>query len=564
MGIALAVTFFVSGSLSAELPAPRLQPVELDTDQGVRAVLGGVREGKVGTVLLFGSRGCAHSRHYVELLEELAADYTGEGIEFFFVNSDFAEALDGSSGIRGVTTLVDPMRTVADQLGISRSGDVVLLDSQSRVCFRGPPDDHFTGAAGEEYLVEGLELLLMEEELEPATVEGSGPPIPSVWEASGPSPFTYASDIAPLLNRECIECHRPGQIGPMSFLTYEDAASWAPMMAETVADGRMPPWSASPAHGDFMNERRLSPTEKMKLVRWALGGAPKGDLGQAPPAPDFPSEEWEMGEPDRVVHIPEQEVPAQGTIDYRYIQVDPGFEEDTWVEAVEIVPGNREVVHHIIAFLLPVGMSPTTFLSNPTAPLSDGLCAGYAPGTRAEIYAPGTAKLIPKLSRLLFELHYTANGVESTDASKLGFRFARGEVKRRVRTKGIINYRIDIPPQDPAATFHADHLFRNPVEILALSPHMHSRGKSFHFDRLTGSGPAERVLSVPRYDFNWQHTYELREPLLLDAGEGLRVTAVFDNSPDNPSNPDPSARVFWGEQTWEEMMIGFVTYLDAK
>lgn len=561
----LSVLFVASGTNDPGATFSRMDriaPCELPSAAGGERLLASERATLAGTALYFFAPDCETSRGELDVLAELAEGYQPEGFAFFAVNSHpqpLAAENERIAEAVGVEVLLDPMQKLMGRLGVTRSAELAVLDRSNRLIYRGP-----LLVEGQNRLGEILEMLIMEERVDFPFSAGAGAPLPDIWKPAATTTVRYAEHVAAIVNEHCVSCHRPGQIGPMSFLSYEETAPWAAMIAEVVADERMPPWSASPEYGDFHNERRLSEEQKAQLILWAQGGAPAGDLTKAPLAPEVQDEEWEIGTPDRVFEVPEtQEIPAEGVIPYRYLMLDPGFEQDAWIQAVEVKPGNRAVTHHVIVFLLPPGVTPSQFFRDPQGPLSTGLFAGYAPGTRAEIFPEGTAKLVTAGTRFLFELHYSPTGTPETDLTRVGVRFSPSANNRVVKTLGIVNYRFRIAPHDPAAVFEASHMFRRPIELLSLNPHMHSRGKSFAFDLERDEG-SERLLSVPAYDFNWQHTYELRQPLHLDAGDVLKITAVYDNSADNPSNPDPAATVTWGEQTFEEMMIGFLTYLDAE
>jgi len=391
---------------------------------------------------------------------------------------------------------------------------------------------------------------------------------------------TYSKDVAPILNKNCAGCHRPGDIAPMSLLTYEDARPWAKSIRAVVALGKMPPWHAEAPRGTFSNDRRLTDKEKETLIALADGGSPQGNPKDLPPAPKF-VEGWGIGQPDAVVSMVKPfDVPASGTVDYKYFQIPTNFTEDKWVQAIEVKPGVRSVVHHILVFSKDPGgtVLPSTFTSvvpKPPAPKEvqkpfdtnaalartrGVLIATTAPGTNAMTFQPGSALQITAGSILTFQVHYTANGTAASDVSSVGFIFAKEPPQREVRNSAFINATFVLEPGEGNKQVDAAIEFNQDVHITALFPHTHLRGKSWEYRLVYPDGRTEVVLSVPKYDFNWQTYYEYTTPLAVPKGSRLEAIAHYDNSVNNPSNPDPKVAVHWGEQTWQEMQYSGITY----
>ncbi len=396
------------------------------------------------------------------------------------------------------------------------------------------------------------------------------------WSEPTTETVTFHRDVLPVLQKNCQTCHRPGEAAPMSFLTYEETRPWARAIREATALGKMPPWGAEPGVGKkFRNDRRLEQAEIETLKAWADQGGPAGNTADAPAPVKF-VEGWIMGEPDKVWRLPEAfEAPARGTIDYTYFIIPNAFPDDTWVEASEVRPEARSVVHHIIAYARP---PESTWLEGyesgqffvPVDRKKQGQrppnlspsqwrrwVAGYAPGIRPEIYGPGLAKLIPAGSDLIFELHYTANGTKLRDQSSVGIRIAEQAPERRLVGGAVLNGGFKIPANSTNHRVDAAIEFTEEATLLSLTPHMHLRGKSFEFRAIYPTGESEILARIRNYDFNWQITYALEKPIPLPRGTKIECTAHFDNSANNPNNPDPSAEVGWGDQSWEEMMIGF-------
>lgn len=400
---------------------------------------------------------------------------------------------------------------------------------------------------------------------------------------------TFTKDVLPVLQKNCQTCHRPGEAAPMSFLSYDSTRPWAKAIKTAVLTKKMPPWFADAHYGKFANDRTMSQQEIDTLVAWADTGAKEGDPKLAPKPVDW-VEGWRIGKPDAVIAMPQAfNIPASGTIDYQYVVIPTGFTEDKYVQMAESRPSDRVHVHHIIAFIREPG-SPWLKDAKPGVPfaprersseagtqprnpeggqnaqnrqrndgggISGDWLSGYAPGTVPNIMKPGQAKLVKAGSDIVLQVHYTANGTPGSDISKVGLMFATQKPTERVLTLAASNNRFAIPPQDPNYQVDAKITLQDDAMLTSLLPHMHYRGKDFEYRVIYPTGEKETLLSVPKYDFNWQLTYELAQPKLLPKGTVIECTAHFDNSPNNPYNPDPTKEVHFGEQTWEEMMFGF-------
>lgn len=376
-------------------------------------------------------------------------------------------------------------------------------------------------------------------------------------DAEPPAKPTYSKDIAPIFRSRCESCHRPGEVAPMSLVTYDGVRPWLRSIRNEVRSRSMPPWHADPKHGSFVNDPSLSEQELATILEWIEAGAPEGDPSDLPPPGEW-VEGWRIGEPDAVFEIPEPFlVPATGVVPYKYFLVPTNYKEDRWIVRADARPGNREVVHHIIVFVLDKNeLGQRKRRGN----ILEKELAGYAPGEGPAIFRPGTAKLLPRGSTLMFQVHYTPNGKAQYDRSKVGFVFAREPIREEVFTRAIINHRFRIPPHDENHRVEAwSRTFKRDTPLHSLMPHMHLRGKSFEFRLIEPDGSERTLLSVPEYDFDWQHYYAFKEPLVVKKGSKIHCIAHFDNSKNNAANPDPDATVRWGDQTWEEMMIGFLT-----
>ena len=385
----------------------------------------------------------------------------------------------------------------------------------------------------------------------------------SVAALAAPAPkVTFTKDVAPIFYSRCVECHRPGEIAPMSLLTYESARPWAKSIREKVSARVMPPWHADPKYGKFENDPSLSAKEIETIVAWADSGAPKGNDKDMPAAPKF-TDGWTIGQPDVVFEMPEAHaVPAEGVVPYLYFTMPTNFTEDKWIQALEIRPGNRAVVHHVIAFATAPGTNGRG--QGGEGGSGRGQLGGITPNKTGVVFSPGTGRLIKAGSNIVFQMHYTPNGTAVKDRTRIGLVFSKEPPKQILVTGNAMNFAFRIPAGDPNYEVVASKTFNEDTTITSFMPHMHFRGKDFTYTATYPDGRSEILLSVPKYDFNWQLTYKLKEPLTLPKGTKLTCVAHFDNSPGNKYNPDPSKEVKWGDQTWEEMMIGwFSTVKDA-
>ena len=426
--------------------------------------------------------------------------------------------------------------------------------------------------------------------------------------AGGPVP-TFNKDVAPIFFANCTACHRPGEIAPMSLLTYKDARPWAKAIATRVADGAMPPWHADPAHGSFSNERRLTDAQKATIARWVSGGAPEGTAEDLPAAPVY-SDGWNIGQPDVVLSMQEDyPIPATGTVPYQYLEVPANFAEDRWIQSWEIKPGDRASVHHIIVSTRapqpPPGTAPAPPQARPAAapgaprplplfsfaggteiprgqtggePLPPDQRAapgpndrprqrgtgpsigGYVPGNSIRRFPEGMAMRLPAGHSLVLQMHYTPYGKATTDRTRIGLKFAPGPPKVVLNSAALINGGLQIPAGAPNHEIDAEMTVNREIMLYSMIPHTHVRGKRWHYEAVYPDGRREVILSVPKYDFNWQHEYVFKEPLKIPAGTKILAKAWYDNSPANKSNPDPTKVVTWGDQTWEEMMYTSLTF----
>jgi hypothetical protein len=362
---------------------------------------------------------------------------------------------------------------------------------------------------------------------------------------------TFYRDVLPVLQNHCQECHRSGQMAPMAFSTYQETRPWAKAIREAVVTRKMPPWFADPCCGKFANDRTLTAAEREILVRWADSGAEGGRESDAPPIRKW-TEGWNISRPDAVVEMPGAfRVPAAGAVEYQYFIVPTGFQQDRWVQQVEVRPSQRSVVHHAVVYIREPG---DTWTRGPT---KADILAVYAPGSAPDVYPQGMAKLVKAGSDLVFEIHYTPSGKALDDRTKVGLVFAAAPPVKRVLTLQMDNEKFVIPAGDRDFRVSVWGTLPNDALLLGFFPHMHLRGTSFEYTRIRDNGLPETLLRVQPYNFYWQLYYRLAQPLALKKGTRLNWIATYDNSAANARNPDPAADVRYGPQSWEEMMVGF-------
>jgi len=524
---------------------------------------------------------CPLAALYAPRLNDLAADFGDRNVQFIGIFSNAQDSDDDVAAYAKKFQLAFPVHKdrknrLADLLGAQRTPEVFVIDPQRRVRFCGRIDDQY--AIGfprvrpdREFLRLAVEQLLAGENVAEPAVATVGCLIGREHFEPSTGRVTYANSIAAIMNEHCVRCHRPGEAAPFALTDFAEVRGWADMIVEVTSEGRMPPVPRiDDPHGNFVDVPTVSAAQIAAIERWISEGTPFGNPAEVPPPVEFTTG-WHLSrEPDLVVYASEEpfEVPAEGLIEYQYFTVDPGLTEDKWVTEVEISPGNPRVVHHAAVSLSLSDESPIKF-RDPT----DRIIAGYLPGMG---FGDGggpdlwkelkVARFIPAGSKFVFQLHYQAVGTAQPDRTKLGMLFCDpDEVEHVLVNRWILNDKFEIPPE--AADYKVERIsvpFPDGSRLVAVAPHMHLRGKSFKVESIFSDGTRELLLDVPKYDFNWQFLYSLRDPKLLPTGTRFHCTAVFDNSAANPANPDPSATVRWGDFTDDEMMVGAFAFMLTK
>jgi peroxiredoxin/mono/diheme cytochrome c family protein len=569
----LALVLLAGGSMAS---AGETSPIGKKVDnfsardfRGKQVSLGDFAQNKAVVVAFLGTQ-CPLAKLYAPRLVELAGEFGSKGVAFIAIDSNRQDSIAELAHYAQEHKIEFPLlkdagNAIADQLGAVRTPEVFVLDAQRMVRYWGRIDEQYgfqdAGVAfqrsepGHRSLAVALDELLAGKPVSEPIAKNQGCRIGRVKEPVADSDVTYSKHIAAIFNNNCVYCHRQGQIAPFPLTSYDEAVGWAEMIREVVQEQRMPPWHADPKIGHFSNDARLSDSDKKLIYRWVENGAPEGDPKDLPPARQY-AQGWQIPKPDEVLYMADKpyDVPATGTVEYQRFVMDPGWTEDKWVQAMECLPGNPAVVHHIIIYLVPPGVTP----SGQAGRLRSNWLGAFAPGLRPQVLEEGLARYVQKGSKVLFEVHYTPNGTAQSDRSYVGFKYCDPKtVKKEVAVQNAGNFTFKIPAGDPNYEVESEFVFRQNALLLSVSPHMHLRGKDFRYDLIYPDGKKETVLWVPRYDFGWQTTYQLAEPKVLPRGTKMYCVAHFDNSAGNLSNPDPTKEVAWGEQTWEEMMFGW-------
>jgi len=546
----------------------RMAPGFAATDIAGKPVsLADLAAGHKAVVVALTSTSCPVSKKYVPTFAKLEGQYGSQGVAFVYVNPI---ATDKPADIKAVIAdqklsgryVHDADGSFAKALGASSTGDVFVLDSQRTVVYRGAVDDRYglgysLETAKRNYLADALDGVLAGR---PAIVPATEAPGCALDTSSAKSPaasaITYHNRISRIVQQNCQECHRTGGVGPFTMNSLEEVVAHKGMIKKVVEKGTMPPWFARDAkdeHRKWSNDKSLTAADKADLLAWFANGSPAGNPADAPHPVVYPAG-WAIGKPDLVVQIPKPfAIKADGVMPYQNAIADPNLSEDKWIQAFEVQPTNRAVVHHVLIFAV------LGDFKRQRPEDRDGFFAAYVPGNDHQIFPEGFAKKLPKGSKLLFQIHYSPNGTATEDQVKLGLVYAKSEPKFELKVAGLQNQKIAIPPGA------ADHVevanLKVPFDavVTAFMPHMHVRGSACKYEIAT-EGQTTTVLDIPKYDFNWQLKYQLAEPLTIAPGTTLKFTAHYDNSAKNPANPDPTKTVKWGPQTSDEMLLGYIEY----
>lgn len=519
------------------------------------------------TVIALTSTSCPVCKKYVPTLAAIEKEYQGKGVQFCFLNTLPSDEI---ADIRQVIKkhqlkgpyVHDKRDKLNESLEIRTTAEVFVFDWQRKLVYRGAVDDQYgIGYAktkpGKNYLKDALDSVLADKPIELAATTAPGC---DIWIPSKTKPveskLTYHADIARIVQNNCVDCHREKGLAPFSLETVDDIVSHAGMIRTVVENGTMPPWFAKEENKEkskakWGNDRSLTDNDQANLLEWLKSARTVGNPTDGPQPKKF-SSAWNIGTPDETFKIPRAfQIKANGQMPYQYTRIRTRFEKDQWIKAVEIRPTDRSVVHHVLVFVDGGGERGDR----------DGFFAAYVPGNTFQIFPEGFGKKIPADASLVFQIHYTPNGQATEDQMEIGFTYLNERPKHEIRVKGIANRRISIPAHASHHKEDASITIPQDIKVLAFMPHMHLRGKAFRYNIFErGQDEGEQILDIPAYDFNWQLVYRLAEPVALQKGDRIEALGWFDNSKNNPANPDPTQRVRWGDQTTEEMMLGYVEY----
>ncbi len=554
-------------------PQERVENFHLLDEQGASHELYYYSDMKAVVVMVQGN-GCPIVRNAMPRFKELRDEYAAQGVQFLMLNSNLQDhrasiSQEAEEFGYDIPILIDDSQIIGESLDLVRTGEVFVLDPKTwAVTYYGALDDRLTyenqkQEASEHYLQDALDNMLAGEAVAVASTDALGCLInfPEKTQRAQHASISYTEEIAPMLEENCVACHRQGGIGPWAMTDYNMIRGFSPMIREVVRTERMPPWHADPAFGHFSNDRSLTPEQTQTLVHWIEAGSPRGE-GPDPLAAIDPDwgvwavAEPDLGEPDYIIDIPAAEVPATGVVDYKYHFVPNTVGKDIWVKAAEILPGDRGTVHHVITQF---GQIETEGRRKGRLKREgQGGLRGYVPGMTSQLFPEGTGVFLPADSTIEFQMHYTTNGKAGVDESKLGLWVYEEPPEHQVFSMFMMNGKIKIPPHAKNHGEVAEQVISKAAIVYNLLPHAHFRGKAMEFSVVYPDGTEEVLLKVPNYDFNWQTTYELAEPKYIPAGSKLVNRSWWDNSAQNPANPDPTIEVTWGEQSFEEMLFGAV------
>ncbi|MFU8814420.1 MAG: redoxin domain-containing protein [Pseudomonadales bacterium] len=518
-------------------------------------------------VIMVHGNGCPIVRNAIIDYQALQQDYQGGDVRFLMLNSNLQDNRDSiarEAAEFGIETpiLVDDAQLVGEALGVIRTAEVFVIDPNGwQLKYRGPMHDRITyehqrAEAREHYLADALDAVLAGEPVAEPQRDAVGCLVNFPERNKDHGKISYAETIAPILQANCTVCHAPGGIGPWAMTNYTMVRGFAPMIREVLMTGRMPPWHADPHVGQWQDDRSISVDDKQTLVRWIEAGAPRGDGPDPLETVTALSDEWPLGEPDLVIELPAFEIPASGVVDYQFPVVANPLDEPVWIRAATVIPGDRTVVHHVLA-----GASDSYDPNgNDEESVFENYIIGYAPGIEYYNMPAGTGVYVPPGGAFLFQVHYTPTGRATTDVTRMGLYFADSAPKNFLRHQVVVNPMLRIPPGAADHEESAYHPFLRDAVLHTLFPHSHYRGKSSTFELQYPDGTLELLLSVPSYDFNWQRGYDFVEPKRVPAGSRLIHRTVYDNSAQNPANPDPERTVPWGLQSWDEMLYGAFSY----
>jgi hypothetical protein len=507
---------------------------------------------------------CPLVQKRVPELKRLRQIYQPQGVRFVMLNANLQDSRadiveEAAEFDIDFPILKDSSQVIAKMLDITRTAEMLLIRAvDCSLIYRGAIDDRLSyqtekPEASEHYFLDAVDAFLKGKPI--AKTKTAAPGCKVTLDL--PDQVSYTIEVAPILKARCVSCHTKGGIGPFAMANHRKVKGWSEMMEEVILTRQMPPWHADSEIGHFANDAGLTDDETKTLISWIRQGAPRG--GGADPLEGYVPEsvEWTLGTPDHVFALPEQTVAAEGVFDYRHVTLESPFDKEVWLRGIEVNPGNTRVLHHVVVWGAPKG-------GKGRRGKREKFFTGYAPGSGTFPAPDGIGVRMPKGYILDFELHYTASGRPEVDNTEIGFFLAKGDVKQELHTGVVVHPRFEIPPHAQEYPEQYSRKINTDIVLYAMNPHMHFRGKRMSFHAKLPDGTMRDLLSVPDYNFNWQRTYILQEPINLPKGSEIVIKNAWDNSSLNPHNPDPSRKVRWGEQTFEEMFFATYQFVVAK
>jgi hypothetical protein len=565
----LACTLPWAGQAAAVQPGERVDNFMLLDQRGASHELYYLSDARA-VVLMVQGNGCPIVRNTLPRLKHLRDRYRDRGVEFLMINSNpqddrAAVAREAAEFGVDIPILVDETQLIGESLDVERTADVFVIDPKTwKVLYRGPIDDGSaygtTRPVKRNYVADALDATLSGRPVAVSQAQALGCIVnfPERSRRAQHTAISYEKDIAPLLADKCVTCHRSGGVAPWSMDSYEIVKGFAPMMREVVRTRRMPPWHADPHYGNFIGDKSLSNEQQKMLVHWIEAGAPRGSGADPLVKAKREWPEWTLGKPDVVIEVPAYRVPEAGTVEYRYPRTANPIGRDVWIRAIEIIPGDRSVVHHVLVGIDDPGNGERSALRGQLGELG-----GYAPGKNPMPYPPDTGVLLHKEASFQFQMHYSPNGKAVTDVTRVGLYFHERPPKHALDMTLIYDTSLAIPAHAKMHVQTLEKVFDRDVMLYSLLPHAHLRGRAAKFTAHFPDGSQEVLLSVPKYDFKWQPVYLLDPVRFLPAGTRVQMDIAWDNSAQNPANPDPDKEVRWGDQTWEEMNVGWFRFRAA-
>lgn len=590
LGLALLVLCGQSsGAVEKEMAKP-LAPVQAGVGRRVPDVKGSTIDGKEfqlskalkdrkALVIAVTSASCPLSKKYLPTLAKLEKDYGAKGVGFLLINpiatdtnEEILKQLQGTP-FQGAY-FHDKDGSITKTLGLTTTTELLVVDPAQSIIYRGAIDDQYglgysTDVPKNDYLKDALDAVLTGKEPAVRATDAPGCILDLTAAKKDEAPkVTYHNRISRIIQQNCQECHRQGGVGPFTLDLIDDVLAHKGMIQKVIDKGTMPPWFATkPAKGEhspFINDRSLTDADKADLLAWFKAGTPVGDKLDAPLARPFPKD-WVIGKPDLILQLEKPiDIKATGVMAYQDVIVDTKLEADQWIQAFEIRPTAKEVVHHVLVFAVPPKKGFELLPPRAHGGEASGFFAAYVPGNAAQIFPEGFGKKLSKGARLHFQIHYTPNGTATTDQMQLAIKYASAKPEKELKVFGLANPKIEIPPGDDNYKNTAEITLPFDIALTGLMPHMHVRGKACQYIAELPDGTTKMLLDVAHFDFNWQLGYRLAVPIALPKGTKIVYTAWFDNSDKNPANPDAKKTVYWGPQTFDEMLLGYIEFYKSK